>query len=228
MNAVVDTEVQTSLDAIREQIASLTADLHRLGAERDRCLAEAERHRKVVDALPLARAALADLHERRTCGEHIPDKQIEQIEENLRNAQTMADRAELAEKGARAAAQRFTDQQQPIVRELATARAQARAALATMLRERAEESRAQYQRDAESFVRTAHARHHATINAIALMAQNMGLGDVSAIPCPPSGLVEFIGTGTNRDPDAAFVIDARPAIAAATPQIAAELQQLIV
>jgi hypothetical protein len=47
MNAVVETE---PLDAIREQIATLTAELHRLGSERERCLAEAEGDHTVADA----------------------------------------------------------------------------------------------------------------------------------------------------------------------------------
>jgi hypothetical protein len=232
MNAVVETEVLTpleQLDAIRERIATATANLDRLRCERERCLTEAERHRKVVEALPLARARLTELHERQTCGEAVSDKAISQAEENLRNAQTMADRAELAEKGARAAAQKFTDQQQPFGRDLAAATAAARQVLSVLLREKVEESRAQYRRDAEEFTRTQHARHHGAIAAIAALAQQLKLSDVLlyAIPNGPSGVVEFIGTGTQFDPGAIFVVDARPAIKTETQACAEELALLI-
>jgi len=227
MSAVLEEIVTHPLTASRDRLTALRGDLAKVESERTRCREQIAQQQKVIDAVPTAQQALTDLHARRASGEHVTDKQLATAEENLRNAQSMAERSGFAIQGIRAAERRFEEQQAPTLRAIAQEQSTVREVLATILRDRAEESRAEYRRDAESFVATAHARHHAIINSIALMAQKLGLGDVSAIPCPPSGLPEFISTGTTRDPNAVFSVDARPAIASQTAKVSEELRLMV-
>jgi hypothetical protein len=228
MNAVAEIEVQTPLDAIREQIATERSTLAKLEAERRRCADSIEQNQKIVDAEGIARAALTELHTRKAAGERVTDSQIAQGEENVRNASVMADRARFAIDGARAATRKFEEQCAPHLTAIAQAQATARQVIASQLVDMAEAARRDYKQAATAFATGPHAHFHAIINSIALMAQKLGFTDVLqvAIPCAPSGLPEFTGTGTTRDPFALFTVDARAAIASATPAIAEELRQL--
>jgi hypothetical protein len=227
MSAVMLEPTTDPLTAVRERLTTLRADLAKIESERTRCREQIAQNQKVIDAVPMAQQALTDLHARKASGEHVTEKQVATAEENLRNASLMGERAGFAIQGIRAADRRFEEQQAPILQQIAVARHVAKQLLEDVLRKRAEESIAEYRRDAESFVATAHARHHSVINSIALTAQKLGLGDVSAIPCPPSGLPEFISTGTSRQPFAVFSIDARPAIAAAMVKVSEELRLMV-
>jgi hypothetical protein len=231
MNAVAEVAAliaSEQLEAIRTYIAAMSEQVNRLTSEQRRCEAEAAKHRAVINALPAAQAALASLHEARTSGRVVTDDAIHTAEGELAQAQSRATRAELAERGALAAAAKFATQVAPIQQRIAAERAAARPVVRTILHQRVAEAVACHRVTMEEFVR-AHIAHHAECNAVSTILQELGFafGDGDFIANRGAGLIELRTTWTSTHQQADDVFDVSKEIASEAHRIAFELRALI-
>jgi Skp family chaperone for outer membrane proteins len=161
---------EATLTALRERARHLQAKRAALKDEERRCTEAAQQPHST--AAP--RSALESLHARRFAGEPVSDKELLSAENALRTALTDAQRAEVAQAGATAAASRFAEQAATVTGQLDELRAEMRTLQVHTLRERASASRQKLRAATEAFVAELTA-HFGDVEGLSKAADALGI-----------------------------------------------------
>jgi len=217
-----------TLEALRDDLAILHAELGYAQSEETRCLAESLKLSAAQDAAATARSALEQLHARRVAGEVVTNAQITTAEAALAAASSALGRAEAASSGARAAAAKFAAEAAIIGTKISTKRDEAKLLVAQVLRARAAKSMEEYRRALDEFLRGAHAKHHGEIFAIDTFAKQHGLGAMPfAAPHQGSFYLEFPCVPPAHLPMAStYSVDCRSMIDAEEKRVTDEIERL--
>lgn len=230
------TDDLAALRALRGQIAGAEREVARLQAEAERCRSESHGAVVAQERHAQARAALEGLHAARFAGESVPNERIEGAESALATSAADLTRAEAVAAGALRAAEQFEGKADAAHGELGRLRAQFRKEVHAALGARAIASREAYLREVERFALEHYARHIGEIQALAHVAESIGVTDSLPVTAESA---QFVATasrlfawsatpgGSVRAPDIAQV-DVHERIGAAAAELAEEFEDLTI
>jgi hypothetical protein len=209
--AVLDQQPPAAIDptaalaAVRDRLSKAREVETRWRRDVDRCANEIAKFQEQIAAVSSAESALVKIHQLRAAGEPITVDQLTAAEDNLKNAQLLAGRAELAIQGARAAeahlAERLTEAQY----EVAMIQAEAKKFQGKVLRETALESREKFRAQAAAFIQGAYADHMAVLVAATEAARQLDLLKGLDLPGPILRVPHVIGSAVGSTPDQSSV-----------------------
>jgi hypothetical protein len=209
--AVLDQQPPAAIDptaalaAVRDRLSKAREVEARWRRDVDRCANEITKFQEQIAAVSSAESALIKIHELRAAGEPITPDQIGKAEHNLKSAQLLAGRAELAVQGARAAAAHLAEQLAEAQREVAMILAEAKKIQGAALRATALESRDKFRAQAAAFIMGAYADHMAVLVAANEAARQFDLLRGLDLPGPILRVPHVIGSAVGSTPDQSSV-----------------------
>jgi hypothetical protein len=220
MSAVLEeqqvTDPTAALAAVRDRLAKAREAEARWRRDSDRCAADIAKFQEQIAAVSSAESALVRLHQLRAAGEPITDKQLDLGDENLKSAQLLSNRAELAVQGAQQAAAHLADQLAEAQRAVATTLNEAKRYQQEVLRAATLQSREKFRAQAAAFIAGAYADHMATIVAAQEAARQLDLLAGINLPGPIFKVPFVVGSAYGAEPntwkfDVSSEIDSRAA-----------------
>jgi hypothetical protein len=170
-------DLSAQLAAIRTEVAAREAERARALGRKAEAESDVKQNRATRERIPEFEAKVTALHEARSSGaDDIKVLQkIEAAEKDLQEMREIAGRAELAERGALAAAKKFEAAAESAQARIDELRARRRQVSVQILREAFQASRSEYRAACTAFASGPMAQHFAMAAATVALAREMGL-----------------------------------------------------